>query len=780
MLERRNLGVWAAAALALAAGAFLAWWARGLAGEEEAVHYLLARYAPGQPTLFLSLAGRPLVTAFLALPAQGGLLATRLAAALCTAAAAFALARLARSTGWIGPIWMAALFLVQPFLMAHAATAMTEPVAAALVAWGILAVVERRWLLLVVVAALLPTARLETLVFWPAVAWLLWRGAALRYVPLLPVPLLLWNLAGGIPGRDPLWLLHQSVWKAYPERDYFHYVMSYVWIVGLGLFVPILASVPRPRLPRVWGKKGAVQESRSPRDTARRRALTTSWVVVGVFFVVYTALAVWHPITFGNLRYFAYAAPAFALLAAAGLHAIAARRSWWTVALLVAAGVGAGLLWNHPLMRDFGILTRLDLLPLEVALVWLLVYALPTPLRKAAPALVVVLGVAGLARNHRGTLHLEPRPEHEVMAAMASALVEPLPEGVKLYAAHPMLAFYRDENPYDRSSYLPVNDRMVSQAEPGSVFLWDSHYAWRQGPALEIRKLLETGGWRYLHGHTAADSSFSAAFFVREGPDSTRPGMKWELVNAPAGNPEAWARAAFGIEAGIQPALEMIREDPQSARAWHHLAGVLSQVGRKQEAWRALAEAERLAPENPYNKGFEAELHRIEGNPEGAIRAAREALALDPGNGDFQYLLGMNLLLAKRRDEAEPFLREAAWSLPKRAEVQYRYADFLLREERWQEAEPYLSATLALQPQNAEAAVWRAEVAFRTGRPQVAVDRLKAFVRDDPTAVLPYVALSDFFLRLDRREEARAILRDGMQKTGGDPKIASRLESLGP
>jgi hypothetical protein len=144
---------------------------RGLAGDEEAGHFLVARYAPGQPVLFLSLFGRPLVTVALTLPSQGGWLLARLASAAATGLSAYAVARIVVSARWTPPLWGVGLLLVQPFFLAHAGTAMTEPWAAAILAWGLLAFVERRILLLVVLAALCPLARLETLGFWPFVVW---------------------------------------------------------------------------------------------------------------------------------------------------------------------------------------------------------------------------------------------------------------------------------------------------------------------------------------------------------------------------------------------------------------------------------------------------------------------------------------------------------------------------------------------------------------------------------------------------------------------------------
>ena len=214
---------------ALAIVVALAVLARGTAGDEEVGHFLIARWAPVHPELFLSLVGRPLVTLALALPSQFGLIGARIVAGLATVATAWCVIRLATGAGW-RPAWLAAAFLlVQPFVLAHAATAMTEPFTALIVALGLMGVIERRPRLLLVAAAVAPLARLELVLFWPLVGAVAgWWGVPFRRIAmaglLLLVPIALWNTLGALRSGDWLWLIHQSEWGAYPERDALHYL----------------------------------------------------------------------------------------------------------------------------------------------------------------------------------------------------------------------------------------------------------------------------------------------------------------------------------------------------------------------------------------------------------------------------------------------------------------------------------------------------------------------------------------------------------------------------
>jgi hypothetical protein len=225
-----------------AVGVFVALASRGLAGDEEALHYLLARYAPHHPENWIGVAGRPLVTLGLTMPAQAGLLGARLDAAAATGFAAWAVARAARHTGEPGPVWAVLLFLLQPFLLAHCGTAMTEPWAAALLAWGLVAVAERRPRLLAAIAAALPLVRIELLVLWPFAAVLLWRQRARTAMAWLPAPLFAWNAFGAMASGDPLWLPHHLGGPDYSLREPLHYVKSLAWVLGPGILVPVLVG----------------------------------------------------------------------------------------------------------------------------------------------------------------------------------------------------------------------------------------------------------------------------------------------------------------------------------------------------------------------------------------------------------------------------------------------------------------------------------------------------------------------------------------------------------
>jgi Tfp pilus assembly protein PilF len=745
--------------------------ARGLAGDEEVSHFLIARHAFEEPSLFLSLAGRPLVTFFLALPAQAGLLGARLASVLASTCCAYAVARTARASG-LGPPWLAVLFLfVQPFFLAHAGTAMTEPWAAALFAWMLLAVVEERHRLLIALAAILPLARMEAMVFWPLVVAYEWQYPSRSWLGLLPLPVCGLAMLGAVTSHDPLWLLHQSRWTAYPEREALHYVKSWVWTLGLGLFAPALLGL--------IGAVHGAGRSRSEMAPFTRRALVASALATIVLLIVYSALAAWRPVTFGNLRYIAYAAPAVAILALWGVHEIAGgklRRYHWIA--LGATFLAAALVWDHPFIRDFAMLRRRDLWPAVIAAIWI---ALAAAFRNRTHRrnviviglLVAAVNIGDLAFRHVSTLHFRDVPEHEAVRRAARILPHDFPAGVRFYAAHPLLAWQRGLNPYDPSVWPPITDGLSQSAPPGTILFWDTHYVAGKFLSLDLQGMLDSHAWKYAGGVVARDSSFAGAFFVRSGPGEE----VWSRHLGAALPPNIWFEAARLVQYGIASGRQSVAEDPQNAEMWRVLALRYQTAGYPTQAGSALAKAIALEPQNPQNHAYAAEMHRTQKELPQARREAEAALALRPGNPRYEYLLGRILLDAGEVETAAPHLSAAAQAMTKQPDMQLDAGAAMGQLERWAEARPFFIRASALRPNDPRPVIGLMRVDAGQGDSDAAIARARAFISRRPEIADTYLELGDFLVKLGRVDEARSVWRDGLQKTN-NPEIAQRLSQI--
>jgi hypothetical protein len=571
--------------IGFAAGVLLALSSRGLAGDEEALHYLLARHALHHPENWIGLAGRPLVTLILTLPAQAGLLGARLAAAAATGFAAAAVARAARHTGAPAPVWAVLLFLLQPFLLAHCGTAMTEPWAAALLAWGLVAIAERRPRLLAAIAAALPLVRTELVVFWPLAAVLIWRQRRRTALMWLPVPLLLWNALGAMASGDPLWLPHHLAGPAYSLREPLHYVRSLAWVLGPGILVPVVVGVA-DRIAREGARRKAEIQERG----AGRRAELGALAMLLTLLALYTALASGGPGTGGNLRYLAMASPAAALLASVGLRALISTRHRAAGIGLALALAGTLTLWRHPYHREQLALTRTDLFAFAAAVAWTIAYALPRRLRVALPALAVALAALGLVRDHRTFVLRSPTAEERAISDAAQWLrARSGTDAEAIFAAHPLLAMNLGRDPYDRVDFPPF--RAMDAAPRGALVFWDSHYAVVQAPhpsdqaaGSKFRPTsapLPDSTWSFLAGFAASDTTWAGAFFTRGDSADAPTEAGWLTLYRSASTGVAYARAA-------------VAADPLDPARWRELAQRLAMAGRIEEARAAARTARRI------------------------------------------------------------------------------------------------------------------------------------------------------------------------------------------
>ena len=755
--------------MGLAISFFMALAARGMAGDEEVTHYLIAHHAFDQPSLFLSLAGRPLVNVVLALPSQAGLIGARMASVLASAVCAYAVARTARVAG-LGSPWLAVLFLfIQPFFLAHCGTAMTEPWAAAILAGMLLAITEKRHRLLIILAAIFPLARMETMVFWPAVVLLEWRSPARAWLGVLPVPVLMLHVLGALASGDPLWLLHQSRLQAYPQRELLHYVKSWVWTLGLGLFpavsLGLVTTLFRAR-------------SRDPHDVAGRRALWASAGSALLLLALYSAIATLKPITFGNLRYLAIAAPAFALLGVRGVQEIARGGlrpvHWITMGITL---LGAATLWGHPWIRDFAILRRRDVLPVGMAVLWIVLALVASRRRNVRwvpiiAGLIALVNLADIGWRHRSTLHWKDVPEHKAVREAARMLPRVFPSGVRFYAAHPLMAWERGVNPYNPTSWPPITDRLAQTAPPGTVFFWDTHYITGKGLALELRGLIDSRAWKYAGGVIASDSSWAGSFFVRagEGEDAMRGLLTGGL---PANE---WLAGARLVHYGIPSGRQNVAADPENPEMWRLLALRYFGAGFATQGWSALQRATLLEPKNARNPAFAAEMYRVRKDFALARQNAEKALALSPGDPRLEFLLGRILVDDNQLEAAIPHLLASARKLKQQPEVQLDTAMVLARLGRLTEAKPHYERAVSLRPNEVKAVIGLMQIEVEEGRPESAIDRARAFIARRPEIAATYVVLGDLLVKLGRMEGARSVWQEGLRATGGDPEIQGRLQ----
>jgi len=334
---------------------------KGFLEADSVSHYLAAHFAFQQPFRFVSVWDRPLFVLLYCVPTSLlGVLGARLTSlgiALVCAAVTWAIAR---RLGLRRPGLAVVCLLVQPLFFLHAFSEMTELMFAAVIGLAFYGYISRRWWLVAVAAGVSPLGRPEGFGFLLLAGLALLAHRRWLYVLILPVPLLLWSLAGwklfGMPDYHGWgawsfvrWLPEN--WPYAGKSSYEPGPLLGIRTVGtehLASFVLRLPLIVSPvLLPLViWGAGlGLLRRISDLRDETVRHVFLASGLPLGILVV--HSLLWWRGLmaSSGELRYLLIVAPFWALLAARGLEWATRWQQRLAWGVLAAAGA-APLVWN--------------------------------------------------------------------------------------------------------------------------------------------------------------------------------------------------------------------------------------------------------------------------------------------------------------------------------------------------------------------------------------------------------------------------------------------------
>ncbi len=161
-----------------------------------------------------------------------------------------------------------------------------------------------------------------------------------------------------------------------------------------------------------------------------------------------------------------------------------------------------------------------------------------------------------------------------------------------------------------------------------------------------------------------------------------------------------------------------------------------------------------------------------------AERLYRGLVAAQPARGEAYLGLARVLVAAGDVGEAGEVLAGGVVRADQPAPLQRELIALLLRQQRWSEARVQLEAFLGDQPQDADALHNLTVLLGRTGRWELAQDaarRLRAAAPEDPRGYLDLAAVA---AALGRRDEAQAILVEGLERLPGEPDLTATLARL--
>ena len=441
------LAAWIAIALFCCLSLYCAIRSDGFIAADACVHYLYSRFAISEPTRFVDVWARPLVTALYALPAAlGGRLAVRLIAMLVAVGCAIVAMRIAHRQNLRWPVLALIFTLGQPMLFLHSFGEMTELPFALVLGLAFLAHQSKRITLSAALVALTPLARPEGfgfLVLMTAAVVISRKWWALL---ILPLPLIAWDIVGWLisdrPGPWWRWLI--NAWPYAGQSLY-----------GSGNVLALLGQLPAIVSPFVLPATiiGSALCLRPKDDLPRARVNSILIAAIPLFVLCTHTVLYWtgRLASFGEVRYLLVAAPFWGVLSARGWEWFFTRFTWPRPLLWAGlAAVGPPILIN--VVRPVA--------PVSLPQDWTVARDLATwcdssPIRAAHP---------------------------------------------RIMAAHPGIFYFLDISPCDRRRIEPWTPTSLSSAPAGTLLLWDPLYPAQNASAEHAITIeqVRAAGWSEL------------------------------------------------------------------------------------------------------------------------------------------------------------------------------------------------------------------------------------------------------------------------------------------
>jgi hypothetical protein len=435
-------------------------------------HYLYARFAFAEPSYFVNVWGRPIVTALDAVPALlGRRLGVRLMSLAVALACAFVARSIARAQGLHRPALALIFTLGQPLVFLHSFSELTELPFALMLGLALLAYARRAFFWMTLLVALMPACRPEGFALLPLAALALIFHRRWALIALLPMGVVTWDIAG--------WLLygHTGAWWRWLGQNWPYAAQSLYQPGSLWHYVMLLPAVTSPLVfpATCIGIALSLRPWRQiPGDHVSRCMVLTALIplaiLIGHSFLYWTGKMA----SSGELRYLLTAAPMWGVLADRGWEWAAAKINCRAPVLVAGVAVLAAALTNN----------FYRVLPVGLDVDWL------------------------RARDIAAWYQTWPgRPQYP-----------------QLMTAHPGIYFFLDQSMVGPGS-REWKQSTVAAPPPGTLLIWDSIYGVFNADQNRSVSLVDikSAGWLPGIGPTKNPAALAA----------TAPDNHWQIFRSP-------------------------------------------------------------------------------------------------------------------------------------------------------------------------------------------------------------------------------------------------------
>jgi len=190
-----------------------------------------------EPKAFISVWNRPLFVLIFAPIVHLGKHSIFISMVIMTAIGGYFLYKGVKKKGIPNAFMVLPFLLFQTYFFSISRNPETEPISVTLLCLGFYFLANKKWLAFAIVGGLMPLARLELsvlLIFW---GWYLLVEKQYKYILVLAVPVILWNIAGFIIEGDWAYVYNTTFGKEnktnrYGHTTFWHYFQRYIYVIG--------------------------------------------------------------------------------------------------------------------------------------------------------------------------------------------------------------------------------------------------------------------------------------------------------------------------------------------------------------------------------------------------------------------------------------------------------------------------------------------------------------------------------------------------------------------
>ncbi len=399
----------------------------------------------------------------------------------------------------------------QTFYFPISYAALAEPLAACLMALGIMFYARRQFVALAIVGGFLPLARMELavlLAFWGLIAIL---EKQWKILPIFAVPTLLWAIAGAILYHDPIWLYSSvTTWSEpnrYARMTFGHYFQTYIYVIGPILFYFVII--------------GLVEK------IVRRKIdlMIISQFVAG--FLLYVVISWKSDLAAGFLRHLITLSPLAAILALYGYNAwsdVAAATSQ-KIRILAYSIIMVGLtyvffsfvLWGHHSITTQPEYTKLLIILSLTFFYVIMAFGLPMLFKRKNVRMALAGGVATAAMLY--TLITEHpdkyfSPERQALVELGKTYIENGWDKHRTYCNHPWFYYGQDFDQSDTTRFNLVTQKNLDNAPDSSIVIWENHYSHRLAGNVQISYFQDKPNFKVLAQKMTDDQGYKFGYVI--------------------------------------------------------------------------------------------------------------------------------------------------------------------------------------------------------------------------------------------------------------------------